>query len=521
MNMKKHTIHLTLALALALIIPGCKKEATKHPNVIFISFDDLRPELGCYGNEEIKTPNLDRFAEKGMVFLNTYCQVAVCQPSRASYMTGLRPDSVGSWHLGDHHRGVHPDIVTMPQYFHDFGYYTVSIGKIFHNHVPDSISFDKPDLRPDKYKTPEMIDRDAESFYYDDEINEELAKVREERLTKNPNAYAGGWAYGRAVECSEAPDSAFYDGAQTILALETIERLKNKNQPFFLALGYFRPHLPFVAPKKYWDLYDRDSIPEANNPFLPVDAPGFAMNSTYELSGCYDLENIARHPAMGPLPDSIRKTLKHGYYASVSYVDACFGKLINGLEEMRLLDNTVIVIIGDHGWKLGEHGSWCKQTNYENDTQVPMIVYAPGIKRPGQKSERLTELVDIFPTLCELAGIEIPDYLQGTSFVPLLNDPGREWKSAIFSQFHRRPRVAIDGQRYMGYGMRTERYHYIEWYHWDNKNKVPLDSVTCELYDHSVDPEENYNIAAREENSELVKQLSEKLNSGWREARPR
>ena len=513
---------ITLTLTLAFVISGCKKEPEKHPNVIFISFDDLRPELGCYGNQEIKSPNLDRFADAGMVFLNTYCQVAVCQPSRASYMTGLRPDTVGSWHLGDHHRGVHPDIVTMPQYFHKYGYYTVSIGKVFHNFVYDSISWDEPDLRPEEYKTEDKINRDAESFHYDDDITAKQLELRAERKRNNPGIklYADGWGYGKSVESPDLPDVVLYDGAQTELAIETIERLKEMDKPFYLALGYFRPHLPFVAPKEYWDLYDAESITPAPNPFLPVDAPGFAMNSTYELGACYDIAEYQKHPALGPLPDTLRKMLKHGYYASVSYVDACFGKLIDALEEMNLMDNTIIALVGDHGWKLGEHGSWCKQTNYENDTRVPMIIYAPLIKGAGKKTDRLTELVDVFPTLCELSGIEVADYLQGTSVVPLLHEPDREWKTAIFSQFHRRPRVAIDSQRYMGYGMRTEKYHYIEWYHWDDEKNIPLDSVTCELYNHSVDPEENYNVAVKEENTNLIKQLSRQLKAGWKAARP-
>ena len=521
---RKSDMFFWLSATSIAFLPSCqtKKESEKEKwNIILVSFDDLRPELGCYGNREIKSPHLDRFAKSGVTFMNTYCQVAVCQPSRASYLTGLRPDSLGSWHLRDHHRGVHPDIVTMPQYFHTFGYYTVSIGKIFHNHVPDSISWDEPDLRPEKYKTADMIDRDAESFYYDDQLNAELAIVREKRLKENPNRYAGGWAYGKSVECSDAPDDEFYDGAQTDLALETIERLKDKNQPFFLALGYYRPHLPFVAPKKYWDLYDRDSITPASNPYLPIDAPVFAMNSTYELGSCYDLENIWKHPAGGLLPDSIAKTLKHGYYASVSYVDACFGKLMEGIRQMGLVDNTIIVVLGDHGWKLGENGSWCKQTNYEIDTRVPLIINAPGIKGKGEKTLRLTELVDIFPTLCELTGIMVPDYMQGTSMAPLLNDPEREWKTAIFSQFHRRPRVSPDQKRYMGYAMKTERYHYIEWYYWDNDNHIPADYVACELYDHNNDPEENRNISNIPENAELVKQLSAQLKAGWREARPK
>ena len=508
---------------IALTACNTSKGETEMPNVIFISFDDLRPELGCYGNDEIKTPHLDEFAEGSVVFLNTYCQAAVCQPSRASYMTGLRPDSIRSWHLGDHHRGAFPDVVTMPQYFHEFGYHTVSIGKIFHNHVPDSVSFDEPDLRPAAYKTSEMIDRDAESFYYDEDIIAEHTRRREQWIKDNPErakGYGAGWGYGPGVECSEAPDHAFYDGAQTDLALETIARVKEKDAPFFLALGYYRPHLPFVAPRKYWDLYERDSISMATNPYLPADAPVFAMNSTYELGACYDIKDYVKHPADGSLPDSIAKILKHGYYASVSYVDACFGKLMSGIREMDLDQNTIIVIIGDHGWKLGEHNSWCKQTNYEIDTRVPMIVYAPGLKGAGQKSDKLCELVDIFPTLCELSGIDLPDYLQGTSMVPLLKDPHREWKSAIFSQFHRRPRITPDGQRYMGYGMRTERYHYIDWYYWDNEEKVPLGFVSSELYDHENDPDENNNIAGNEVNKELVKALHKQLLAGWREALP-
>jgi iduronate 2-sulfatase len=527
--MRKSVSYLPLfVLSFALLgafLSACNdidSNSWKKPNVIFVSFDDLRPELGCYGFEEIKTPNLDRLASEGVAFLNNYCQVAVCQPSRASYMTGLRPDSVRSWHLGDHHRGAHPDIVTMPQYFKQFGYHTVSIGKIFHNHVPDSISFDEPDLRPPEYRTADMVDRDAESFHYDSIITSEQIRLRAERIKARPGVklYGGGWGYGTAVESYDAPDDQFYDGAQTDLALETIARLKDMDEPFYLAMGYYRPHLPFIAPKKYWDLYDRENITPAPNNYIPENAPGFAMNSMYELGSCYDMKGIVQHPVLGTMPDSISRILKHGYYASVSYVDACFGRLMDGLEAMGIADNTIIVIIGDHGWKLGEHGSWGKMTNYEIDTRVPLIIRAEGIKGKGRSSERLTELVDVFPTLCELAGIDVAEYLQGTSMVPLLNDPDREWKTAIFSQFHRRPRVSIDSLRYMAYAIRTERYHYIEWYFWDNENKEPLDYVASELYDHQTDPDENINIAEYPDNAKLLDELSRSLKAGWRAARP-
>jgi len=307
----KNTQTLWLVALICTLLQCCNNEsAEKKPNVILISIDDLRPELGCYGNTEIKSPHIDDLAQNSIIFTSAYCQAAACAPSRASLMTGLRPDANRVWHLGDKFREINPDIVTIPQYFHDFGYHTVSMGKIFHNHMPDSVSFDEPDLRPDEYKTATMIDRDPESFYHDEEIREEHRTVREERIKRNPNAYAGGWAYGRATECSDVPDEAFYDGAQTNLALATLERLKEKEQPFFLALGYYRPHLPFVAPKKYWDLYDREELSMASNPYLPENSPVMAMNSCYELMGCYDIKNI-RHPSIRQVSEDTARLLKN------------------------------------------------------------------------------------------------------------------------------------------------------------------------------------------------------------------
>ncbi len=242
---------MAAAAGVMAMLTSCGTSAPQErPNILFIIVDDLRPELGCYGNTEIKTPHIDEFAQGALVFNRAYCQAAACAPSRASVFLGQRAETMRVWSLGEKFREINPDAVTMPQHFHKYGYYTVSMGKIFHNHMPDPVSFEEPDLRPAEYMTPEMIDRDPESFYYDEELNKELALVRAERLKKNPNAYAGGWAYGRSTENSDAPDNAFYDGAQTDLALETLKRLKDKNEPFFFALGYYRPHLPCVAPKK-------------------------------------------------------------------------------------------------------------------------------------------------------------------------------------------------------------------------------------------------------------------------------
>jgi arylsulfatase A-like enzyme len=492
----------------------------RRPNVLFISIDDLRPELRSYGVTEIKTPNLDKLAEQGVVFRRAFCQAAACAPSRASVMTGMRPDTTRVWSLGEEFRKTIPDVVTMPQHFHNHGYHTVSMGKIFHNHMPDRVSFDEADLRPPEYGTPEMIDRDPESFYHDEGLKKELAQVRLKRLEKNPDAYAGGWAYGRATEIVDAPDEALYDGAQTTLAIQTLKRLARKNQPFYMALGYYRPHLPFVAPRKYWDLYDRDKIPPAPNPFLPKGAPTFAMNSQYELRGCYDLEWV-QHPAKERLPDDTARLLKHGYYASVSYVDACLGRLMDALEEIGLAENTIVVVWGDHGWKLGEHGSFCKQTNYNIDTRVPLIVRAPGRHRHTGTVDRLVELVDLYPTLCDLAQIEIPNNMEGTSFKQLLEEPGTPWKSAVFSQFHQRPKVTPDGKPYMGYSMVTERHHLVEWHTWDNTTKTAGDLVARELYDNRADPQENTNLADLPEHAALVRRLSRELRAGWRAARPK
>ncbi len=497
---------------------GESAEAGRRPNVLFVAVDDLRPELGCYGVPEIRTPHLDRLASQGIMFQRAFAQVAACSPSRASLMTGMRPDSTRVWTLGEEFRKTIPDVVTMPQHFHAFGYYTVSIGKIFHNHMPDVVSWDEADLRPPVFSTPEWVDREPESIYHDEQLKKELAEVRARRIAKNPNAYAGGWAYGKSHEIVDKPDDELYDGAQTTLAIETLKRLKDIDQPFYLAVGYYRPHLPFVAPRKYWELYDRDAIPPAPNPFLPSGAPVFAINSQYELRSCYDLEWV-KHPAVERVPDETARLLKHGYWASVSFVDACIGRLMDALAELGLAENTIVVVWGDHGWKLGEHGSFCKQTNYNDDTRVPLIVRAPGV-RAGQTVDRLVELVDLYPTLSELAGIDIPANMEGSSFKPLLEDPELPWKSAAFSLYHQRPKVTLDGSEYMGYSMVTERYHLVEWHTWDDTAKTAGEMVVArELYDNQVDPQENLNLADRPENAELVAELSAQLRAGWQAAR--
>ena len=501
---------------------GCQKtegEARKL-NVLFISIDDLRTSLGVYEDSIAISPHMDKLASEGITFRETFCQSAVCAPSRASLMTGIRPDSTRVWHLGDKFREIHPQAVTLPQHFSKFGYHTVNIGKIFHNYMPDSISWDEPDLRPARYLKKDWLKRDGETFYISERVNQSQKIKRDSLLALRPIRYADGWNTGPAWEAANVHDSLYYDGAQNELAKRVLTRLSQSNEPFFMGLGFFRPHLPFAVPKKYWDMYDPDSIPLPNNPEIPKGAPVHAMNSMYELRH-YDGFNHIGHPTssykMGI--DTIR-TLRQGYYASVSYVDALIGDLITHLKEIGIYEHTIIVIWGDHGWKLGDHNSWGKMTNYNVDLKVPVILRSPDQKNRGVQTHAITELVDLFPTLCELTGINIPNYMQGYSLVPLITNPKQEWKSAAFSQFHRRPKVSADGKRYMGYSLNTKDYHYIEWYTWNHETGTKGELKAVELYDRRLDPFEQINIADKIGMAEIKKELAHKLSNGWREALP-
>jgi arylsulfatase A-like enzyme len=456
----------TLGLALGAAAPK------KRPNVLFFAVDDLRPELGCYGVAGIKSPNIDRLARRGMVFERAYCQQAVCSPSRTSLMTGARPDSTKVWDLVTHFRKAMPEVVTLTQHFKQNGYFVQGMGKIFH---PG----------------------------YDDERSWSVAW----QTSKAP-AYAGGKGPGEkdedkpkqkggpAYEAGEVADDFYKDGQVANLAVQTLRELKSKKEPFFLAVGFAKPHLPFVSPKRYWDMYDAAKIPMAANPYRPKDAPEFALTNSGEL------RNYPGMPREGAIPPELARTLKHGYYAAVSYMDAQVGKVLDELDRQGLSENTVIVLWGDHGWKLGEHGEWCKHSNVENDTNAPLLMAAPGMKAAGKHSRALVEFVDIFPTLAELAGLPLPAHLEGTSFKPLLDNPARAWKKAAFSQYPR-------GQKLMGYSMRTERYRFTVWVGRNDHSRIEA----VELYDHHTDPQENTNIAKQQ--PKLVGELMEQWRAGW------
>ena len=512
---RRSFLKLTSAGIISSLIPGCSFTLTKkRPNILFIAVDDLRPELGCYGNNYVISPNIDRLAKDGIVFKRAYCQSAVCNPSRASLLTGMRPDTIRVWDLKTDFRDNAPDLVTLPQFFKNNGYHSVGIGKIYHNVIPDPLSWSEPKLHIDGYP----FDPDA---VYRDEANATFLEQRKEIIIKAGNQdrhidRLGQWYLKAcATECVDVPDNAYYDGAQTDVAIQKLSELKKKNQPFFFGVGYYRPHLPFNAPKKYWDLYNREEIPLAENDFLPKNVPLMAMNNLRELRGYTDFKTI-KHPKDGTLSEEDTRLLKHGYLACVSYVDAQIGRLLDELDRLKLRENTVIILWGDHGWKLGEHNSWCKMTNFEIDTNVPLIISTPELKSKGMNTDRLVEFVDIYPTLCDLAALDIPSDLEGTTMKPLLKNPDLPWKPAVFSQFLRKGIwIAPDGIEYMGYSVRTDRYRYTEWINWETKQLAAK-----ELYDHQNDPQENENIAGIPENASIEKSMATILKNGWKKALP-
>ncbi|MCA9732309.1 MAG: sulfatase [Deferribacteres bacterium] len=519
--MVKTTLRFINKLSILIIVltlintltSGCGKSPQK-PNILFIAVDDLRPELGIYGQNYVQSPNIDRLAESGFTFTRAFCQSAVCNPSRASLLTGLRPDSIKVWDLRTKLRDTVPDVVTLPQYFKNNGYHSVAIGKIFHNVIPDSQSWSEPKLHIDGYPfDPDAVYRMEENVAWLEKRKQQIIAAGKE---KRHIDRLGQWYLKYvATENIDVPDDAYFDGAQADVAVKKLAELKKMDKPFFFGIGFYRPHLPFNAPKKYWDLYDRNRIPLAENDFLPENAPLMAINNMRELRGYADFKQVPK-PHEGKLNEQDARLLKHGYLASVSYIDAQVGKLLDALEKEGLAENTIVVLWGDHGWKLGEHNSWAKMTNYEIDTRVPLIIRAPGVQNMNTRLNQLVEFVDVYPTLCELAGLPVPEHLQGISTVPLLHNSNLPWKKAVFSQFLREGIwIAPDGVEYMGYAIRTERYRYVRWINWETK-----EFAAQELYDHQTDPNENVNIADDPQNVAVVQQLAAQLDAGWREALP-
>lgn len=507
-------VWLTISvLALAgLALPAAEAPPQK-PNVLFIVVDDLRPELGCYGRDYIKSPNIDALARSGMVFNRAYCQQAVCSPSRTVVMTGTRPDTSKVWDLVTHFRKALPDVVTLGQNFKNHGYFVQGMGKIYHGSLNDEPTWSVPWQTPiaTKYalpenmaSSPEKVEGEPDDTVKKDTVKSDGKKSKKKKKAAGGDAEEGGGLKGMVYECADVPDNTYQDGKVAELAVKTLRDISKKPEPFFLAVGFIKPHLPWVSPKKYWDMYDESKIALAPNPFYPKDAPAYAIR---KFDGeIYQYRGMS--PKGQPVPGELARKLKHGYFAGVSYSDAQVGLVLDELKRLGLDRNTIVVLWGDHGWKLGEHASWGKHSNVENDVNAPLILSVPGMKNAGAHTDALVEFVDIYPTLSELAGLPLPGHLEGTSLKPLLEDPKRPWKSAAFSQY---PRNEL-----MGYSMRTDRYRFTVWV--DGQDHARVDA--SELYDHQTDPQENTNIVKDPANAGLVAKLMAQWKQGWQGAQP-
>lgn len=457
----------------------------EKPNILFIVVDDLRTELGCYGKSNIYSPNIDRLAKSGIVFTNAYCNYAQCMSSRASLLSGLYPSNT-RYTAGASQDKDTPGIVSLPMYFKNNNYKTVSLGKVYHFFDDGKGSWDK-NWRPPvtttaygDYQSPESID-----------IFEKKCKQWQEDLgIRIEDKYP--LKFGPYYEKPDVPDILYMDGKIAYKAVEELQNFKNNSEPFFLAVGFHKPHLPFNAPLKYWNMYDRDDFKIPYNYFFPKNAPEAAMSNWEELRRFNGI------PQEGPVPDSIAYNLIHGYYACVSYVDAQVGLVLDAVERLGLSNNTIIILLGDHGWFLGEHGFWAKISNFERAVHAPLILKVPW-KSLGLKTDALVEFVDIYPTLCDLAGFDLPIHLQGKSFAPLLDNLVLPWKEMVF-------------YRTGGETILTKNYSYTEWI-----NKKTGEPDARMLYDRKADPDENINIAELLENNKLIKELHEKLHAHLKE----
>ncbi len=458
--------------------------ACESPNVLLILVDDLKPSFGAYGDAWVHSPNLDRLAARGMRFDRAYCNQAVCAPSRNNLLLGSRSTSIGVYSLGYHFRRAVPDAVTMPQHFKNHGYHAAGIGKVFHighGNINDERSWSVP-FQPDKvidYVLPESTGGKLtrEEAYFS---NQQLGQIK-------------SLPRGAAWENADVDDGAYADGRIAAEGIQRLKAYKESGQPFFLALGFTKPHLPFCAPKKYWDLYDREKLPLAEYTKPPAGAPAYAGKTLGELN---QYRPVPQEP---PLTEELTRTLVHGYYASLSYVDSQVGRVLDEVDRLGLDKNTIVVLWGDHGYHLGDHGSWTKHTNYEQANRIPILVVAPGATRAGSSSQALIETVDIYPTLCELAGLPAPagpQPVDGDSLVKVLKGEADSIRDHAYHCFPKGGRL--------GRAIRTSRYRLVEW--------KPFGSSAApeyELYDYQHDPLEKRNIA--KELPEVVADLAARL----------
>lgn len=430
-----------------------------RPNVLFIAVDDLRTELNCYGSGHIHSPNIDALAAGGLSFMRAYCQVPVCGASRASLLSGLRPTNERFWDYQSQVDEDAPGTITLPQAFREKGYYTVSNGKIFHG---------TKDANERSWSEPAWMPKLGGRNFRDPESANFIGGLRNR---------------GPFYENPDVPDTAYVDGLIAEKAMDDLRRLSKKDEPFFLATGFIKPHLPFYAPKKYWDIYKHEEIEIADNRERPENAPG-SLKGSQEILYYHD-RDIEYNS------DEWHRTARHGYYACVSYVDALIGELLATLDSLGLRENTIVILWGDHGWNLGEHNFWSKHNTLHNALNAPLIISAPGYEK-NRTSDGLAEFIDIYPTLCELAGIPLPEHLEGRSLLPLLSDPDMEWNEYVFPKYKTGDAVVSEQYLFTRYTM-EEGEEYM-------------------LYDLKSDPEENVNLAGDPAYIEVVETMEEKLD---------
>ncbi len=505
-------------------------QTKQKPNVLFIAIDDLKPILGCYGNKLIKTPNIDRLAKMGTVFMSNYVQQAVCGPTRASLMTGKRPDYTKVWDLKTKMRDVNPDILSLPQYLITQGYATHGLGKVYDVRCVDK-DIDKPSWSVPYHKTdkkyfPENMGEPVLDRYQLPATKALVEKYMKEALAEGKTkADATDYVQTKikpSTENANVPDNAYNDGANMLQAKEILAELSKANAPFFFAVGISKPHLPFIAPTKYWDLYKRDELPVAAYQEQTKNAVSIAYHNAGEMRGYTDIPPLTSFTDQKEygitLPIDKQKELIHGYYAAVSYTDANVGKLLDALDSLGLTKNTIIVLWGDHGWHLGDHNLWCKHTNFEEATRAPLIIAAPGYN--SSKTNSQSEHIDIFPTICELAGVSIPTVLDGKSLVPLMKNPGSIVKEYSVSQYPRsnataeNERLGYASANAMGYSIRTKQYRYTIWMNNGFRSTQAFSNdliIGTEMYDYKKDPLEKVNVAKEKKYAAVAKNMNEKM----------
>jgi len=495
-----------------LLAANLVAQETQKPNILFIAIDDLKPTLGAFDDSFAVTPNLDTFSENATVFLNNHCQWAVCGPARASLMTGKRPDATKVRDLKTKMRDVNPDILALPEYFKQNGYETAALGKVLHGAKDDDPqSWSIPFIHDDELPYSLVTGAPADFQYQNKKTHEAFNTLMEKKKNGaklNVRKQLNKLGMRPSVENENVPDDAYSDGAIAKQSIELLKGFKENNTQFFLTIGFRKPHLPFVAPKKYWDLYQRNDIKLAAYQKHAVGAPEYAYHNFGELRNYSDIkENLDKN---GAVIEKKQRELIHGYYASVSYVDAQLGKVLDYLKASGLDKNTIVVLIGDHGWHLGDHGLWNKHSNYEQATRTPMYVMTPNGKR-GVKNSSPTELIDVFPTICDFSGLEIPTQLQGKSLLPIVEGDALSVKTSALSQWP----VKWSGKEKMGYALRNNRYRYVEWHvgnYKDSKDYMNGKVASVELYDYEKDPLETKNLANEPEYKDVVAQLKKELN---------